>query len=361
MARTDEATRVGTDEPFWQKIPKDGKRAAPKASRGRTYPWVLLILAVQAGLTLRFRDGATPAERPYLESGRALVAELPGGVAVGFGRLYAEQGLWAARGLSLACLLLAALCVYGMGRRLAGPATGAWAAAAFATAGAVAVLGGLATGDAPALFLLALTGLLVVWSRTATWLVPFAAITGAAMVVTDHLSVVYVPSLCLLAMLVADVPWLWALVRGLGLLAATGGVAAVTVELLDGWEGVGDTVESLRPIVIDPMIDPAVRWLGPVLIAAVLGAFLYTLPAGRRMAVAPPAWPIRFPLGLLLAGTVLLGPLTGAAHPAADQGLALAAVPAGLFLAWLARLPGVGTVLACLGLGAMAAAGYLVV
>ncbi|WP_460367148.1 hypothetical protein, partial [Actinocorallia lasiicapitis] len=255
---------------FWE-APPGGPVKHRERSAVRTFPWLPVVLVLQAALVLRWdgvRGIGAPkgVELPYLNSGTALVARLPDGISIGIGRLYAQEGVWVTRYVSIGLLLLATVCVFGMARRLY--RSGTWAAAVFATAGSVQVAGGLATGTAPAVFLLALAGLLVVGSGRTPWLLIPAAPVAAGMVVFQYTTAVYLPVLCLLAILVS---WrldpLWSLVRGLFLLALTAAFAAAALTWAGTWAAFADALSALTPV--RPDTETAARWLGPVGLLAV--------------------------------------------------------------------------------------------
>src|SRR5689334_9980129 len=151
---------------FWEGNPRRSKDTRPlRIGQRRTRGWLILVLAVQAALSLRLRTSLFRDETQYLSAGRDLMARLQDGLALGHdpytstfpgspyvyplavGPLDHRFGLMAARGVSLALMILATLCVYGMARRLAGPWAGVYGAAMFAVAQSTEVLGNVATLD----------------------------------------------------------------------------------------------------------------------------------------------------------------------------------------------------------------------
>jgi hypothetical protein len=360
---------------FWEGIPKGVKRTSPaRTGHRRTRGWLSLVLAAQAALSLRLRNAALPDETQYLAAGRDLMARLRDGLALGHdpyssyfsgspyayplavGPLDDRFGLVATRGASLVLMLLATLCVYGMARRLAGPWAGVYGAAMFAVAQSTEALGHVATPDAQAVFLLALTGWLVIRSGTAAWLLLPAVLTATAMIVTKYATVLYLPTLVLLAILLADqATWRRACGRGALLAAGTVGLSSAALYFLRAFDGaklaVLDQPKGTTPL--ETFTEQTLRWAAPVLVLALIGVIVYASPLGRTMADGhtPSNWR-RLALGLLLTGTALIAPLTHLwlrNNATLDRdigfGLLFAAVMAGVMLVPVAKARFIGPVL----------------
>jgi hypothetical protein len=143
----------------------------------------MIILAIQAALSIRlvWSNSAFSDEALYLWSGHWEITHLLHGAAIPRFQTYFSGapviypvigaiadswgGLAAARLLSLALMLGATLLLYGATTRLFGSRAGICAAALFAFLGPVQFLGSLATYDAMALFLLALSCWLVILAQ----------------------------------------------------------------------------------------------------------------------------------------------------------------------------------------------------
>jgi 4-amino-4-deoxy-L-arabinose transferase-like glycosyltransferase len=262
----------------------------------------------------------------------------------------------AARGVSLALMLLATLCVYGMARRLAGPWAGVYGAAMFAVAQSTEALGNVATPDALALSLLALTGWLVIRSGTAPWLLLPAAFTTTAMIVTKYTAVLYLPTLILLAILVADqVTWRRACARGFLFEAGTAALSSAALYFLHAFDGMKQAIldQPKGTTPFETFADHTLRWAAPVLVLALIGVNIYASPLGRAMTDgrAPSNWR-RLAIGLLLTVTALLAPLTqlwlrndASLHKDIGFGLLFAAVMAGVMLVSVAKTRFIGPVL----------------
>lgn len=153
---------------------EEARLARPRGIR-RLIPYVPLlpVLAVQALLSLRLMDGRTASveEASDLFAGHMEIGHLLHGTSIsnyptffsGAPVLYpvlaaladAAHGLFAARCLSLVCMLLATTAVFRTGRRIYGLPAGLAAAALFAVLGPTLHLGSYATFDALALCLIA--------------------------------------------------------------------------------------------------------------------------------------------------------------------------------------------------------------
>ncbi|MCD0451079.1 glycosyltransferase family 39 protein [Actinocorallia sp. API 0066] len=124
---------------------------------------LLAVLALQAVLTLRLDNTASPEEALYLavaQAGGSLgshAEHLPGAPFLYpflVAPLDAAFGLEGARALSLALMLVASALVYGFARRLFGLRPALMAVASFAVVASTTFTGGIATSDALSVFLL---------------------------------------------------------------------------------------------------------------------------------------------------------------------------------------------------------------
>lgn len=384
------------DEPAGPRERRTGRRPGPPAGsparseeprdlprRPGTARWIVLVLLVQAALTLRLRNGVFREEALLLGAGRDLLARLSEsglrfgedpytGAFAGSPYLYPlaagaiddHFGLAAARWLSLALLLGATLCVAATARILAGPAAAAGAAAVFAAAQSTQALGALATVDAPALFLIAATGWLAVRSGSSGWFLFPAMVTGAFAATTGYSAALYLPFVCALCVLTA-----WrtsrkrALMRGLFLAVGTAGLGATLFFLLHAYDGVR-VPEREGVLTLPEIVEPTARWAGPALVLAFLGMMFYAGPMLQRMTGRrSPGEFRRVLIALALIGAGLLAPLghlalgtDAALGRNIGYGLVFTAVMAGVFLAALVRLKVLGPILA---VAAVAAAGFL--
>ncbi len=176
-------------------------------------------------------------------------------------------------------------------------------------------MGGLATYDAPALFLLALSAWLVV--RYAEFTVPIyllAAFPAALAVGTKYAALMFVPIIIVLSLL-ASLPS----VRPLGLDPAGGADDGGGLRPLRRAEDRRLGRAHRRPEhhhqpgaghgLASTVLTDAAEWGGVVFCMALMGAvFLIRLPTSHRSAALPAARWQRVCLALLLAGTALLAP-----------------------------------------------------
>lgn len=131
-------------------------------------------------------------------------------------------GLEGARALSLLCMLGATSLVWSTSRALYGRHAAACAAALFAVAAPTIFLGRLATYDAPALLLLAISFWIVVRTSRRSVLFVLLAVPPAALAVgTKYVALLYVPIIALVAVLCGRFGgeergrgWLTAILRG---------------------------------------------------------------------------------------------------------------------------------------------------
>ena len=317
----------------------DGSEAAKAQRPGFwTGDWprrglLAVIMLVQAILSMRQNNSPFEDESLYLYSGHLELGHLLFGTSTitdfwsefsGAPVLYpilgavADQtgGILAARLLSLLFMLGTTGLLYLITRRLFGTRAALCAAALFSCLEATIFLGGLATYDAPALFLLALSAWIVV--RFAGNTFPFyllAVFPATLAVATKYVSLLFVPSIVVLALL-ASLPYFgkWAWIRPAGLTTGlsmllyaaykAGGTAAATgisVTTTNRAEG----TDSLSWV-----LDLSAQYGGVVFAIALLGAvFVVRLPPTRSLGALPGARRQRIALAALLVGTALLAPL----------------------------------------------------
>lgn len=294
---------------------------------------LMAIMALQAALSLRNRNTAFMDEALYLYSGHLELGHLVLGAPLydnfvtyfsGSPVLYpvigalADQvgGVFAARLLSLLFMLGATGMLYLTTRRMFGVRAGLFAAALFGTTESVAFVGGLATYDAPAVFLLALAMWIVVRSGRSAW--PFyqlAVIPLILAVGTKYAALLFVPTVLVLAgisTLVQSGRW-WALLRpaalgltfgamvyGLIRLAGPGYAAGISSTTTARAQGSTPTGQILREVA---------QWGGVMFAVALFGAVVYVVrPKFALDAGEQPGRIGRAALGCVLVGTALLAP-----------------------------------------------------
>ena len=296
---------------------------------------LVLIMLLQAALTLRMSNTAFEDEGLYLYVGHLEIRHFLHGAALqgdypsyfsGAPVLYpvlgaladGVGGLAAARALSLLEMLAVTGLIYAMSRRLFNERAGLCAAVLYAAGEPALFLGHLATYDATALFLLALAAWLVV--RLADHTSPLCLLAApvlALAVATKYATLLFVPSVVGLAGLAAA-PRLGrrALVNSVALAAATvalllGAAYLAGPDYLTGFKFTTlDRFEGAASV--GSLVWDVAQWIGvPFLIAAV-GAVAYAIrpftepgerlaPAGGRLR--------RALLGGLMAGSALLAPI----------------------------------------------------
>ncbi|HEY4463261.1 MAG TPA: glycosyltransferase family 39 protein [Streptosporangiaceae bacterium] len=295
---------------------------------------LLLILIMQAALTLRMQNSAFEDEALYLYVGHLEIAHWLHGASLlgdypsyfsGAPVLYpvlgafadSIGGLAAARAVSLAEMLAATALLYTMSRRLFNERVGLCAAVIFSVAEPTLFLGHLATYDASALFLLALAAWVVVRTAEFRWPVYLlAAPLAASAVATKYASLLFVPCVIALAGVAA-----WprsrrkALIAPVALALATAGVLAGTLRVAgpDYWRGIESTtlarVQSTASVT--SLLWDITQWIGLPFALAVIGAVAYTIrPAtetGEQIASAGSRLR-RAALGAVMAGSALLAP-----------------------------------------------------
>ncbi|MER6994644.1 glycosyltransferase family 39 protein [Streptomyces sp. NPDC000410] len=287
-------------------VPEAAWSAAGSPRRTWAFRAVLLcVLGLQAALSLRLERTASPDEALWLSAGHAQVD----GAAVGAAALAALAddafGLTGARLLSLCFMLGATSLLYALTRRLFSERVAIGAAALFAVTQSAIVLGGLATHDPVAVFLLALAA----WAVVRTDRAPLAAVLFAApaavlAVGVEHASALYLPTLVLLAAMVS-----WRHHGRLSVLRAVLLTVALAGPLAAGLYGAGFAPQPP----VESAWEPA-WWSAPVVATACGGALAYALRA--RMNEWPPALRFGDPgrtwrvlLGVLLCGTALIAPV----------------------------------------------------
>lgn len=347
---------------------------APPGPRARPAPrWPLLVvLAVQAGLSLRLAWSATAFqdEALYLRAGHLEWAHwlhhapVPGfpaylsGAPVLYPPLGAAAdslgGLAAARLLSLCLMLGVTSLLWATTARLYGRRAALLASALFATMAGTQFLGAFATFDAMALFLLALAAWLAVraaargpdgWRAGRVALLAAAGLVLAAADAVAYPTVLFTPVVLAVAALAAwrEEPgraWLTALVTaGVSWLALAAGAVAAGGRAY--WRGL--TASTLaRPsagAAVTTVLRSAYTWTSLILVLAALGAVLAVRSRSRGRA-----------LPAVLAGAALLAPAgqavlhtTVSLHKHVVPGAWFAAIAAGYAMARLSRVdPGHG-------------------
>jgi hypothetical protein len=291
------------------------------------------IMLLQAILSLRQNNSPFEDESLYLYSGHLELGHLLFGTSTitdfwsefsGAPVFYpivgalADQvgGIFAARLLSLIFMLATTGLLYLITRRLFGTRAALCAAALFSCTEATIFLGGLATYDAPSLFLLALSAWIVVRFARSTYPFYLLAIFPAAIAVaTKYVALLFVPSIIVLALIVS-LPYFgkWAWIRPVGLTAGltmvlyaaykAGGASAATGISVTTTNRASGT-DSLSWV-----LDESGQYGGVIFAIALLGAiFVIRLPQRHPYTAVPAVRWQRVALAVLLAGTALLAPL----------------------------------------------------
>jgi hypothetical protein len=295
---------------------------------------LLLILVMQALLTLRMNNTAFEDEALYLYVGHLEIAHWLHGAALqgdypsyfsGAPVLYpvlgaaadSVGGLAAARAVSLLAMLAATSLVYAMSRRLFSERVALCAALIFAVAEPTLFLSDLATYDATALCLLALAAWLVV--RTAEFRWPaylLAAPIAVLAVATKYASLLWVPGIIALAGLAA-----WPRSGRKALIAPI--TLAVTIAVLlygtvylagpDYWRGITSTTLA-RAQSTDPtstLLWDCVQWIGLPVALAMVGTVAYAMRPATETAshiASAGSKSRRVLLGMVMTGSALLAP-----------------------------------------------------
>ncbi|MEV5608201.1 glycosyltransferase family 39 protein [Streptomyces sp. NPDC052225] len=294
---------------------------------------LLCILLIQAGLSLRLRRTAFQDEALYIASGHYELDNLLHGTKLpvdfasyfsGHPKLYPvlaalvddRFGLTGVRLMSLLFMLGATGLLYSFTRRLFNLRAGLGAAALFSVVQATSVLGNLATYDAMAVFLLALSAWLVVRTdRMNAAAVLLAAPPAALAFAVKYASGLYLPTLVLLAVLTAHRHrGIGALARGAVLGLGTGALLGAGYVLSGPLGGISATTTD-RAHGTDTartMLEHSAQWGGLLFLAALAGTVAYALRG--RMGEMPwiagstsGRWR-RTGLGIVLTGTALLAP-----------------------------------------------------
>jgi hypothetical protein len=295
---------------------------------------LVLILCLQAALSLHLRNTAFEDEALYLYAGHMELEHLLHGAALqgsyvayfsGSPVLYPVLGavlnmiggLTLVRMLSLAEMLVVTAMVYSNARYLFNERVGLAAAALFTACESTIFLGNFATFDATCLVLLTFAGWLMIRAAR-RWPFILAAVPVAALAVAvKYTGLLFVPVIAVLPALVARTGE-----RRRGLFLVIGFVAGVAGLLAGGIVLGGhsyvtafqSTTTSRVPgtTPISTVLTESAEWGGLVFVLAVIGAVAYVwrvrtdpneqiAPTGRR--------PYRFLLGLVLVGAALLAPV----------------------------------------------------
>jgi hypothetical protein len=330
---------------------------------------LLVILVLQAGLSLRLRNSAFEDEALYLYVGRLEIAHLLHGAALpvsyasyfsGAPVLYpvlgaalnAVGGLALARALSLAEMLAVTAMLYSITRFLFNERAALCAAALFAVSESAIFLANFATFDATCLFLLAGGTMLVVRTSRSRWPVfLLAAPVVALAVAVKYAGLLFVPTIAFLPALAGWPALSWSSARAkrltrAGRSARTGWsalrhrapagctaawfrallyplafCAAVAGLLYAGLRFGGhayltaisatttNRVQGGTPSLV--VLRESAEWGGVVALLAVFGSVSYARRARTEPdeEIAPAGGPFRRALlGIVLTGTVLLAP-----------------------------------------------------
>jgi hypothetical protein len=290
------------------------------------------ILLLQAILSLRNNNTAFEDEALYLYSGHLELGHLLYGTPTGADfwsyfsgapTLYpvlgaiADQigGLFTARLLALAFMIGTTGLLYLMTRRLFGTRAALYAAGLYCCTEGTIFVGALATYDAPALFLLALSAWLVVRFAESSWpLYLLAAFPAALAVGTKYAALMFVPVIIVLALLASLPKFGWiAWIRPVALTIAVSLLIWTELKIAGSAALTGvQSTTTARAQGTDPIslvLKDSVEWSGAVFAIAVLGGlYLIRLPTGHRHAALPTARWQRVCLALLMVGSGLLAP-----------------------------------------------------
>jgi len=295
-------------------------RAATRSWRWRAR-WVLAsIVAAETIGSLRLRNSAFQDEALYLWAGHQITAHLRNGTPVygnfssyfsGTPGLYpviasvvdSAWGLAGARDMSLAWMVLATLCVYGVTRRLFGSGFAAPAAAAFGLSAPILFIGHLATFDAMCLGLLALATYASVRAASARriWWALAVGPLAATAVLTKYAGALFVPTIFAVLILESRSArgWLAAARNTVAASVAGGAVVALVISIFGRSILVGlQSTTTNRAVLLPSPAWPLIRQsldLGGFFAGAALVGFLL-LPRSKRL------------LGAVLFATVLLAP-----------------------------------------------------
>ncbi len=295
---------------------------------------LLAILCVQAALSLRMHNTAFEDEALYLYSGHMEIAHWLHGTPIqgnyasyfsGAPVLYpvlgaaadSIGGLAAARAVSLFAMLTTTALLYSLTRRLFNERVGLCAAVIFSVTESALFLGHLATYDAPALCLLALSSWIVVRTAAFRWPVYLLAAPLLALAVaTKYASLLFVPTVVVLSALsawpyrrrkalippVALGVTITALLAGTLYLAGPTYLTGVEFTTTERFEGTTATTILLRD---------SLQWGGLPFALALIGAVAYAIRPRTEPGEQIAAWGSRLwrlALGVVLTGTALLAP-----------------------------------------------------
>jgi Dolichyl-phosphate-mannose-protein mannosyltransferase len=296
---------------------------------------LVLIMVLQAALTLRMSNTAFEDESLYLYAGHLEIRHFLHGAALqgdypsyfsGAPVLYpvlgaladSIGGLAAARGLSLLEMLAVTGLIYSMTRRLFNERVALCAAVVYAVTEPALFLGHLATYDATALLLLTVaTWLVVRFADGARPLYLLAAPVLVLAVATKYATLLFVPSVIGLAGLVAA-PRL-----GRKTVITSAALGAVTVALLVGvaYRAGPDYLAGFKFTTLErfegtapteSLLWDATQWIGVPFLLAVTGAVAWVVRpfTDRSERVGPGGSRARRALlGGLMAGSALLAPI----------------------------------------------------
>ncbi|MFJ9609847.1 hypothetical protein ACIRS1_26250 [Kitasatospora sp. NPDC101176] len=321
-----------------QPSPADRRRRRPAAPRVPHPPrpalradWLplLAVLLVQGALSyhLILSNTAFIDEGTYIYAGYQEIANLTHGTPVatyetffsGSPLIYPvvvaladmAGGLTGTRLLSLAFMLSATVAVHLTTRRLHGSLAASGAAAAFAALGPTQFLGGLATYDAMALAVLAWAGYLAVRSATGGG---YPSLVGSGLLLalagcTKYAALLWVPVVVGAAVLAGPGGSLRAWTRWRrGVLVLSAFVVAVAAAALLAGEryvdGFNHTTLQRAPghDAYSYVAGEAARWVGPLLVVALVGVVLQLVVARRR---GGDGWPAFWLAALLLVAGLL--------------------------------------------------------
>ena len=296
---------------------------------------LVLIMVLQAVLTLRMSNTAFEDEGLYLYVGHLEIRHFLHGAALqgdypsyfsGAPVLYpvlgaladSIGGLAAARGLSLLEMLAVTGLIYAMSKRLFNERVALCAAVVYAVTEPALFLGHLATYDATALLLLTVaTWLVVRFAEQARPLYLLAAPVLVLAVATKYATLLFVPSVIVLAGLVAA-PRL-----GRKTLVTSAALGAVTVALLVGVAYLAgpDYLTGFKFTTLDrfegtastqSLLWDVAQWIGVPFLLAVTGAVGWVMRpfTDRSERVGPGGSRARRALlGGVMAGSALLAPI----------------------------------------------------
>lgn len=313
--------------------PRLGAYSAADLSQGQRWrrlrlvtPWLalLLICAYQVYAALRVPMIATAFEDEalYVFMGHrmiehitegAVLHEFPGSYFSGAPAIYpvlvgmvdSVWGLPGARGLSIVCIVIATIGVFGLARMMFGSLAGVFAAAAFATCGSTIYQSNWATYDAMTAALIALGAWAAVYAGRHNSLLagPAVSLILTLAILTKYAGVAYLPVIAALVVLDRWAEDRWTIVwRAAFMLAATAGLTFFLImlwgrDIIPGIMQTTVTRNILAPMPRDAMVMELWDWFGPWLVAAFVGLLAMALFDRSK-----------FLIGLVLFGALLLGP-----------------------------------------------------